>query len=555
MPKGPDPEGIIASYDGDSVTVDEFMVYCTDLMDPDFLKYSVANETDWARTLVYQVVNSELIAKTARAEGADQDEEFKQWRDNMLRKQMMQNYTQDHVYRKVSVTEKDIQRKYEFRKHEYLVPASFRFNQVWVDISKWGRQQARERILKAHALLVAGDELDAVLTEYSDRDHDVKYKPLGDYAIGEIPYKQMERAVLETPINKFSDIIETPLGFHIVIPVKVTEPRTKTIEEVREELYSELLEEKIEKTRAKLIKRLSKKIDIDYRPELLKNSEVKPSELVLRVRDRVVTIGEFRAVVSKTHNGRSEKELLETMRDSMMIHAAAIEADYQDIPEFKEDMRAHENDTLSRQFLDKKGMEQATVSEEEIDDFYENRSEHLYREKEIEPYQIYLLASMRPDMKSYEKIMAMEEVKARLTEIREEIKQGLPFSEAARLYSDASSGARGGAMTRRSWGTGRRFDNIAFTLEEGEISEPVEMYNGYQLIWARKVYERHLPEKEEAREEIIQRLKEWKAKTFKKEYIEELREATKIEIDEEMLDAVSDHVSKFALDDEIWMKL
>jgi peptidyl-prolyl cis-trans isomerase D len=77
-----------------------------------------------------------------------------------------------------------------------------------------------------------------------------------------------------------------------------------------------------------------------------------------------------------------------------------------------------------------------------------------------------------------------EETKQRLLEIKEEIEQGEDFSEVAIDYSeDNASAQKGGDL---GWfGKGMMvvpFEEVAFSLEPGEISEPVKTKFGWHLI-------------------------------------------------------------------------
>lgn len=71
----------------------------------------------------------------------------------------------------------------------------------------------------------------------------------------------------------------------------------------------------------------------------------------------------------------------------------------------------------------------------------------------------------------------------RLAEIAEAVRQGEDFAEMAKAYSDGPSGPEGGDL---GWfGRGRmvpEFEEAAFALEIGEVSDPVKTQFGYHII-------------------------------------------------------------------------
>jgi len=115
-------------------------------------------------------------------------------------------------------------------------------------------------------------------------------------------------------------------------------------------------------------------------------------------------------------------------------------------------------------------------TDEEITALYEETKEEL---KETPKRRIRVIEIERKPTASDER-----DVLERIEEIREEILAGTDFAEAAKNYSDDyMSAQKGGDLS--FFGKGqmvREFEDAAFALNVGEISEPVRTEYGYHLI-------------------------------------------------------------------------
>ncbi|MEG0642070.1 MAG: peptidylprolyl isomerase [Clostridium sp.] len=129
------------------------------------------------------------------------------------------------------------------------------------------------------------------------------------------------------------------------------------------------------------------------------------------------------------------------------------------------------NDVLSK----------VTVSDEEVEEYY-NANKDKFTDA--------------PQLRASHILIDSEE---KAKEIIAEIKSGLSFKEAAQKHSTCPSGAQGGSLG--SFGRGMmvpEFEDAAFELGLGEISEPVKTQFGYHII----VVEEKIAEKAKSLEEV-----------------------------------------------------
>ena len=75
--------------------------------------------------------------------------------------------------------------------------------------------------------------------------------------------------------------------------------------------------------------------------------------------------------------------------------------------------------------------------------------------------------------------------KAKADQIHQQLENGADFAKLAKQYSqDPSSKASGGKFTAQKGATVAPFDEVAFTLKTGELSEPVKTQFGWHIIEA-----------------------------------------------------------------------
>lgn len=123
------------------------------------------------------------------------------------------------------------------------------------------------------------------------------------------------------------------------------------------------------------------------------------------------------------------------------------------------------------------------VTDEEIAEFFEANKDFLNQEEQVKARHI------------------LVETQEEADEIKEKLAAGEDFEELAKEHSTDGSAAQGGDLG--FFGRGEMvesFEEVAFTLNEGEISDPVKSNFGYHII--------KLEEKREAKEATLEEYKD-----------------------------------------------
>ncbi|MFQ5714160.1 MAG: peptidylprolyl isomerase [Candidatus Scalinduaceae bacterium] len=78
----------------------------------------------------------------------------------------------------------------------------------------------------------------------------------------------------------------------------------------------------------------------------------------------------------------------------------------------------------------------------------------------------------------------LEDAKQKIGDIKKEIDNGADFAEMAKKYSDCPSAEKGGDIDffQRKGSVVEEFAKVAFSMEVGEVSEPVKTPFGYHII-------------------------------------------------------------------------
>jgi peptidyl-prolyl cis-trans isomerase SurA len=133
--------------------------------------------------------------------------------------------------------------------------------------------------------------------------------------------------------------------------------------------------------------------------------------------------------------------------------------------------------------MQKKIIDEVQITPEEVRQFYVSfKKEDLPTfGAEMEIAQIVI----KPEISQEEK----QKVIDRLKQIKKDIQDGASFYSKAVLYSeDRASGQSGGYLKmNRKTNFVKEFKDAAFSLNEGEISDPIETEFGYHLIYIEKI--------------------------------------------------------------------
>jgi peptidyl-prolyl cis-trans isomerase C len=177
-----------------------------------------------------------------------------------------------------------------------------------------------------------------------------------------------------------------------------------------------------------------------------------------------------------------------------------------------------------QRLVDQEVIKRIELSDEETKDYYDKNPDLFKQPEKLQARHILIKAEPAGDKAA--KAKALKEIK----DIQRKLKGGADFAELAKKYSQCPSSAEGGDLGE--FGRGQMikpFEDAAFALKKGEMSDIIETDFGYHLILAGEKKPETISEYPEVKDRIAQYLKNMKTRAEGEKYIEGLKNEAKIE--------------------------
>lgn len=179
------------------------------------------------------------------------------------------------------------------------------------------------------------------------------------------------------------------------------------------------------------------------------------------------------------------------------------------------------------------------------DTFYEKKIREAVTEAQAKAAYEEQIAKLTPEPEVRARhILVKTEQEAK--DLVKQLKGGADFTELAKKSSDGPSAQTGGDLGYFSRGQMvKPFEDAAFALQKGQISEPVQTEFGWHVIKVEDKRNRPLPSFEEVKDQLLASLIQNKLKTV----VQDLRSTAKVEIvDPELKKAIEEDAKAAAAD-------
>ena len=192
-----------------------------------------------------------------------------------------------------------------------------------------------------------------------------------------------------------------------------------------------------------------------------------------------------------------------------------------------------ERNMAIKEFIDKQFVQKVTISDKESKAYYESNPDYFKQPEQVQASHILIKIDSEAD--ESQKAQARKKIE----KIQKRLQKGEDFAALAKEFSQCPSKAKGGDLGYFQRGQMvPAFEQVAFALKPGAVSDIVETKFGYHLIKViGKKPETTIPYKD-VKDKLEQHLKREKIQKEVTLYVEKLKEKAKVE-----------KVEKFSTDD------
>ena len=248
---------------------------------------------------------------------------------------------------------------------------------------------------------------------------------------------------------------------------------------------------------------------------------MKENKVLAKVNGRKITENDLEKILSsmpqeqamQMQGEEGKKRLLNELIAGEMFYLDAVEKELDKEEEFQNILKETKENLLQR-YAVQKVMDDVDVKDEEAKEVYEQNKDKYISDEKV----------------SAKHILVDDEEKCK--EIKEEIDNGLDFSDAAAKYSSCPSSKKGGRLGE--FGKGQmvpEFEEVAFKMEEGEISDPVKSQFGYHIIQLDKKVPAEQKSFNEVKDQVKQQLVQQKQFQVYNDNVQKLRGKYNVEMD------------------------
>lgn len=200
---------------------------------------------------------------------------------------------------------------------------------------------------------------------------------------------------------------------------------------------------------------------------------------------------------------------------------ALIEASGQSFEQWKQQMQ-FEKRLAYQKLFESRFDDKVNITEEDARKYYSENQQQFEIPEQVRASHILI----KPDTSdpNVEPTLAEAAAKAKAEDLLRQIKDGADFAELALANSGCPSSARGGDLGFFSRGRMvPAFEEAAFALEVGQVSDIVETQSGYHIIKVTDRKDASVTMFEQAKDDILKLLTQTRQAEIAEEYIESLK--------------------------------
>jgi peptidyl-prolyl cis-trans isomerase SurA len=214
--------------------------------------------------LMKQNISMQDFLKKLEREGSSIEAVKKEIRSQMIRMKLLKREVKD----KIIVTDEEIGEYYNKHRQEYEGKESVRMKQILLLLPSSANDTVKNKIKKEafhlRELIIRGESFDLLAAKYSQGPAVAQGGDVGFIEKGTI-IPEVETVAFSLPQEQVSEVIESRIGFHIIMVVDKRGAGLKPMAMVREEIKTKIEEEKLEKKYEEWISSIRAKSHIEIK--------------------------------------------------------------------------------------------------------------------------------------------------------------------------------------------------------------------------------------------------------------------------------------------------
>ena len=259
----------------------------------------------------------------------------------------------------------------------------------------------------------------------------------------------------------------------------------------------------------------------EINPEDVETS-LPPETILASFGEQTITLGEFNQLweqVPEEYKLQLDKSMvLDQMISEKLLIQEAKNMGLEEDNDVLEQIKKMTEQILVQALIEREILDKIKVNDEEVLEYYEQNKDSFTEKEQVHLYNILL------------------ETEEEAQDILEQLKAGGDFSEIAKEKSTGPSAAQGGDLGYLTKGTIiPEIEEVVFALELEELSEVIKTDFGFHILKITEKKPETVKALEEVKEDIIQTLLPNKQKEAFENLLEELKNKSEIEINEEAL--------------------
>lgn len=198
-------------------------------------------------------------------------------------------------------------------------------------------------------------------------------------------------------------------------------------------------------------------------------------------------------------NPQLKQQLLERWVQLTLMAKQARSEKLGDRPEVKKRIQDMTNALLAQEYMKENVEGKVKVTDKEVKNYYEKHKSEFVQPEQVRARHILVKVPAKADKKQW------EEARKKAEMIRAKALKGEDFAKLAQKYSD-DPGSKGRGGDLGYFQKGRmvpEFEQAAFALKDGQISQPVKTTFGYHIIKS----EGKKPSKQESFKDVQQKIR------------------------------------------------